>query len=244
MHLHVPPGRWEIETRASSEAHRQLGEPQGGHCLKQGGPWGRHSRFPLTHTCALCHTRVHRYTFTHGMLSGTAQYHPEQVVIAFAVWALGMMWGNQTAEEAEAPYECQPAALPWKERAVLTTDRLNITQNPKHTNDQPSEQTSYSPTSNHHCYLVSQMTSPTCCSVKPACTGHRWPLRRRGWHHVWCVDLSSVSSTVVPGRLQRSSWRTHMGQPITQKHFLWGWSGSPPLFLVGRALSWATRAMC
>lgn len=168
------------------------------------------------------------------LLSATS----EQVVIAFAVWALGMMRGNQTAEAAEAPYECQPAALPWNGRAALTTDRLNITQNPKNTNDQPSEQTSYSPTSNHYCYLVSQMTSPTCCSVKPACTGHRWPLRRRGWHHVWCVDLSSVSSTIVPGRLQWSSWRTL----ITQKHFIWGWSGSPPLFLMGRALSWATFA--
>lgn len=131
-----------------------------------------------------------------------------------------------------------PTSSPSLKRAVLTTDRLNITQNPKNTNDQPSEQTSYSPTSNHYYYLVSQMTSPTCCSVKPACTGHRWPLRRRGWHHVWCVDLSSVSSTIVPGRLQWSSWRTL----ITQKHFLWGWSGSPPLFLVGRALSWATFA--
>lgn len=228
------------QTRATSELTGSLVSCKADTVLNKVWGGGMKKTFKVSsdlHMCSVAHMCALIYNHTRNG-NWIAQCHPWTGGHC-SCWVLGMKRGHQTAEAAEAPYKCQPAALPWKESVVLTTDCLNIQRDP-----QPSEQTRYSPTPNHYCYLVSQVTPPTCCSVKPACIGHRWSLRRRGWHHVWCVDLSSVSSTTVPGRLQWSRWRTHTGQLITQKHFLWGWSGSAPLFLVGRALSWATRATC
>lgn len=108
------------QTRASSELTSSLVSCKADTVLnKGGGAWRRRSRFPLTYTC------VHRYTIIHGMVTELLSATPEQVATALAVWVLGMKRGHQAAEATEAPDKCQPAALPWKESVVLTTDCLN-----------------------------------------------------------------------------------------------------------------------